>query len=150
MVYCKPTCNIYHDAGKKITFNFFYNCDLRFSLIPRYFACCFLNAADNDRKKIVVGPTDFYIYGTNIHTYISVNRFLCAMHFLENLLKTAIFIDISRIIELQRRPKQPECHWGDWISPLELCKSLGREENFLFIPRQTIGRAKPLLSRYQV
>ena len=81
-------------------------------LIPSYFACCFLNAADNDRKKIVVGPTNFYIYG-NIHTYISVNRFLCAMHFLENLLKTAIFIDISRIIELQRRPKQPECHWGD-------------------------------------
>ena len=63
-------------------------------------------------KKIVLGPANFYIYG-NIHTYISVNRFLCAMHFLENLLKTAIFIDISRIIELQRRPKQPECHWGD-------------------------------------
>ena len=62
-------------------------------------------------KKIVLGPANFYIYG-NIHTYISVNRFLCAMHFLENLLKTAIFIDISRIIELQR-PKQPECHWGD-------------------------------------
>ena len=82
-------------------------------LIPSYFACGFLNVEDNNRKKIVVGPTDFYIYGTNIHTYISVNRFLCAMHFLENLLKTAIFIDISRIIELQRRPKQPECHWGD-------------------------------------
>ena len=48
----------------------------------------------------------------NVDTYISVDRILCAMHFLENLLKTAIFIDISRIIELQR-PKQPECHWGD-------------------------------------
>ena len=48
----------------------------------------------------------------NVDTYISVDRILCAMHFLENLLKTAIFIDISRIIELQR-PKQPECHWGE-------------------------------------
>ena len=88
-----------------VIFKIFLNSKLFFMLL--------LNAADNDRKKIVVGPTDFYIYGTNIHTYISVNRFLCAMHFLENLLKTAIFIDISRIIELQRRPKQPECHWGD-------------------------------------
>ena len=53
---------------------------------------------------------NFYLYG-DVHTYISVDRILFTMHFLENLLKTAIFIDISRIIELQR-PKQPECHWG--------------------------------------
>ena len=53
MVYCKPTCNIYHDAGKKITFKTFSTTVIfkRFSLIPSYFACFFLNAADNDRKK---------------------------------------------------------------------------------------------------